>query len=76
MCTDFINGFVLDQIDTELQLDVITMGLGPLVTDTIMHTPDDRARLACEVVNYADQLRPDPLGGCKVEELPKLTPSP
>ncbi len=73
--SDFINGFVLDQKDTELQLDVITMGLGPLVTDTIMITPDDRARLACEVVNYADQLRPDKMGGCKLEDVPKLPPT-
>lgn len=56
-----------------LQLDIITMGLGPLVTDTVMHTPDDRARLACEVVRYADQLRPEPLGGCKFDEVPKLS---
>ena len=73
--SDFINGFVLDEKDAELQLDVITMGLGPLVTNTIMYTPDDRARLACEVVNYADQLRPDQLGGCKLDEMPKLSPS-
>ncbi len=71
--SEFINGFVLDQQDAELQLDIITMGLGPLVTDTVMHTPDDRARLACEVVRYADQLRPEPMGGCKLDEVPKLS---
>ena len=61
---EFINGFVLDQQDVDMQVDVITLGIGPHVTNTMMHTVDDRARLACEVVNYADQLRPEKLGGC------------
>jgi LPPG:FO 2-phospho-L-lactate transferase len=61
---EFINGFVLDQQDADMQVDVITLGIGPHVTDTMMRTIDDRARLACEIVNYADQLRPEKLGGC------------
>jgi LPPG:FO 2-phospho-L-lactate transferase len=63
---DFINGFVLDERDTALRMQIEAMGMGVLVTDTIMHTPDDRARLACEVVSFADQLRPEKMGGCRL----------
>ena len=61
---DFINGFVLDQRDAELRPQIEAMGMGVLVTDTVMRTADDRARLGCEVVTFTDQLRPEKLGGC------------
>jgi LPPG:FO 2-phospho-L-lactate transferase len=63
---EFINGFVLDQQDAVLAGQIEAMGLGVLVTDTLMRCADDRARLACEVVTFADQLRPDRLGGGKL----------
>jgi LPPG:FO 2-phospho-L-lactate transferase len=63
---DFINGFVLDEQDRDMLGDIVTLGLGPHVTNTIMNTPEDRASLACEVVNYADKLRPERLGGCEL----------
>ena len=65
---DFINGFVLDEQDRDMLGDIVTLGLGPHVTNTIMNTAEDRANLACEVVNYADKLRPESLGGCKLDE--------
>ncbi len=64
---DFINGFVLDVRDAHLKQQIEDMGMGVLVTDTLMNDDDDRARLACEVVNFADTLRPEKLGGCKIE---------
>jgi len=37
-----------------------------LTTDTLMHDADSRARLACEVIGFADRLRPERLGGCRL----------
>jgi LPPG:FO 2-phospho-L-lactate transferase len=65
---EFLNGFVLDERDAALKAQVEAMGMGVLMTDTIMKDSDDRARLACEVVTFADQLRPEKLGGCKLDE--------
>lgn len=65
---DFINGFVLDERDAHLKETIENMGLGVFVTDTLMKDDDDRARLACEVVTFADQLRPEKLGGCKLDQ--------
>ncbi len=65
---DFINGFVLDERDAELKEQIENLGMGVLVTDTLMKDDDDRARLACEVVTFADQLRPEKLGGCKLDQ--------
>jgi LPPG:FO 2-phospho-L-lactate transferase len=66
--SDFINGFVLDERDAHLKSQIEDMGVGVLVTDTLMKDDDDRARLACEVVTFADQLRPEKLGGCKLDQ--------
>lgn len=63
---DFLNGFVLDTRDAALASRIEAMGIGVLVTDTLMTTPDDRARLACDVVGFADRLRPEKLGGCRL----------
>jgi LPPG:FO 2-phospho-L-lactate transferase len=66
--SDFINGFVLDERDADLRERIEDMGMGVLVTDTLMQNDDDRARLGCEVVTFADQLRPEKLGGCKLDQ--------
>ncbi len=63
---EFVNGFVLDSRDAELAPRIEAMGMGVLVSDTLMATVDDRARLACEVVTFADRLRPEKLGGCRL----------
>lgn len=63
---EFINGFVLDAADAASRQEIEAMGLGVLVSDTIMKTADDRARLACEVINFADDLRPEHMGGCRI----------
>lgn len=69
--SEFLNGFVLDERDAELKPHIEAMGLGVLVTDTIMKDSDERARLACEVVTFADRLRPEKLGGCKLDPAPQ-----
>lgn len=74
---EFLNGFVIDERDAALRPQIEAMGVGALVTDTIMKDADDRARLACEVVTFADQLRPEKLGGCKLDPaLPSGTATP
>lgn len=65
---EFLNGFVLDEQDAALKPHIEAMGMGVLVTDTIMKDSDERARVACEVVTFADQLRPEKLGGCKLDQ--------
>jgi LPPG:FO 2-phospho-L-lactate transferase len=65
---EFLNGFVLDERDAHLKPEIEAMGVGVLVTDTIMTDADDRARVACEVVTFADQLRPEKLGGCRLDQ--------
>jgi LPPG:FO 2-phospho-L-lactate transferase len=71
---DFVNGFVLDEQDRDLLADIVTLGIGPYVTNTIMDSPGARAGLACEVVNYADQLRPDKKGGCTLDVPKQIGP--
>ncbi len=65
---DFVNGFVLDTRDAGLASQIEAMGIGVLITDTLMTTPDDRARLACDVIGFADRLQPEKLGGCKLRQ--------
>ncbi len=64
---NFINGFVLDENDRALKPQIEDMGIGVMITDTLMRDDDERARLACEVVNFADALRPEKKGGCKLD---------
>jgi LPPG:FO 2-phospho-L-lactate transferase len=53
---DFLTGFVLDQVDADLEPQVAALGVRTLVTDTVMRTPDDRARLAGEVLAFYERL--------------------
>ncbi len=53
---DLLDGFVLDHADQHLAEHVSAIGIRPFVTDTIMRDKTDRARLAGEVLNFA-QLR-------------------
>ena len=45
-----IGGFVLDAVDGGLESEIAALGLRVLVTDTIMKSDDERARLAEEVI--------------------------
>jgi len=47
-----LRGFVLDSVDAALAPDLEALGLQVLVTDTIMRTESDRARLAQAVLNF------------------------
>ncbi len=52
---DLLTGFVLDALDADLEPAVAALGLPVLVTDTVMRTDADRARLAAEVLAFAAQ---------------------
>jgi LPPG:FO 2-phospho-L-lactate transferase len=62
---ELLTGFVLDRLDAELAEAVEQAGIRPYVTDTLMRTPDDRGRLAGEVVEFcqSDGLNRHLVGG-------------
>jgi len=47
-----IKGFVLDEVDSSLAPRMTHLNLPVLVTDTMMRTDDDRARLARDVLDF------------------------
>ncbi len=49
---DWVEIFVLDEQDQELRDPIRSLGLEVLVTDTIMNTLEDKARLAREILDY------------------------
>lgn len=48
----FLKGFVLDQVDAPLAPAIAALGIRPLVTDTVIGSPEARARLACEILDW------------------------
>jgi LPPG:FO 2-phospho-L-lactate transferase len=55
---DLLDGFVIDQEDAHLAPLIEVKG-GPkvLITNTLMRVPDDRKRLAEEIINFTEVLR-------------------
>lgn len=51
-----LSGFVMDNADAALEKDVRSLGIDTLVTDTLMRTNLDRARLAKEVLDFGEKL--------------------
>ena len=51
-----LRGFVLDTVDVALAPQVEALGVRVLVTDTIMKSDADRARLAAETLRFAESL--------------------
>ena len=52
-----LRGFVLDEVDAELKPSIESDTLQVLVTNTVMRSDADRARLAQEVLDFAATLR-------------------
>jgi LPPG:FO 2-phospho-L-lactate transferase len=50
---EVLTGFVINHVDEAYQDELTDMGLRTLVTRTIMKTPDERAKLAQEVLEFA-----------------------
>jgi LPPG:FO 2-phospho-L-lactate transferase len=64
---DLLDGFVFDRIDDDELEAISRLGIRPYTTDTLMHTPADRRRLAEEVLEFSfsmmeDHLETRPLG--------------
>ncbi|NOY98165.1 MAG: 2-phospho-L-lactate transferase [Chloroflexi bacterium] len=53
---NLLTGFVLDQIDADLEESIQNLNLQTMVTDTIMKTLADRRRLAEDVLNFITNL--------------------
>ena len=51
-----LDGFVIDHQDAQLASEIEALGMQVLVTQTLMLTPDDRRRLAAEVLEFAARL--------------------
>ncbi len=51
-----LRGFVMDTIDATLQPEVETEAVRVLITNTLMRTDSDRARLAREVLNFSSPI--------------------
>jgi LPPG:FO 2-phospho-L-lactate transferase len=62
---DLLDGMVIDHQDAALAPAIAALGLRLLVTQTVMGGPDDRRRLAAEVLAFARSLGTDsePAGG-------------
>ena len=58
---DTLTGFLLDVQDVQQVMDIQSLGMHTCVTDTMMVTSQDRARLAKEVVEFGWSLT-DPVG--------------
>lgn len=57
-----VDGFVLDEADAGLAAEVEALGIRALVTPSVMGGPEDRARLAARVLEFAGELKRDPAG--------------
>jgi LPPG:FO 2-phospho-L-lactate transferase len=55
---DLIDGFVIDSQDSSDAPTIESLGIKVLATDTVMHSMDDRLRLAGEVLGFAEKLHP------------------
>ena len=51
-----LKGFVFDWMDAEQNEAIQDMGIKPLITDTWMKNPDDRRRLAGDILEFANQI--------------------
>jgi LPPG:FO 2-phospho-L-lactate transferase len=49
---DLITGFVLDQVDRQLQGEIAALNIRTYVTNTLMISHDDRSRLAQEILGF------------------------
>lgn len=53
---DLLDGFVVDRADADQVAAIAELGIAVHVTDSVMHTLDDRVRLAAEVLQFASVL--------------------
>ena len=53
---DFIRGFVFDQLDINLKSKIDQRGIISYTTNTIMHNPTDKVRLAEKIINFSETI--------------------
>ncbi len=58
--TGLLDGFVLDEVDQKQANALLELGIQPLVTNTLMRTPDERVRLARQVLKFGEYLEKSP----------------
>lgn len=56
---NLVNVFVLDRLDQKYESEIKALGINVLVSQTIMKTPDDRRKLAVEIITHSTQKRSD-----------------
>jgi LPPG:FO 2-phospho-L-lactate transferase len=49
---DFASGFVLDQIDEHFEEEIRSLQMRTLVTNTLMHSHEDRKQLAAKILDF------------------------
>jgi hypothetical protein len=47
-----VTGFVLDEVDRQLEGEIRSLGMRTFVTNTLMKSHDDRKQLAMDVLNF------------------------
>jgi LPPG:FO 2-phospho-L-lactate transferase len=52
-----LDGFVMDRLDDAQECEVQKLGVHTLVTDTFMKSPQDRRRLASEVLDFGSKVQ-------------------
>jgi LPPG:FO 2-phospho-L-lactate transferase len=52
---ELLTGFVLDQVDKQLEGDIMGLSIKTLVTNTLMKSHDDRSRLALEILGFVGE---------------------
>jgi LPPG:FO 2-phospho-L-lactate transferase len=50
---DLLKGFVLDEVDKQLEGDVMAFGIKTAVTNTLMKSHDDRSLLAQQILGFS-----------------------
>jgi LPPG:FO 2-phospho-L-lactate transferase len=56
MYEGIVDGFVVDRLDEEEEVEISALGMRVLVTDAVMRDGPDRERLAREVLNLCSEL--------------------
>jgi LPPG:FO 2-phospho-L-lactate transferase len=53
---ELLAGFVLDEVDKQLEGEIMRLGIKTVVTNTLMKSHDDRSRLAQEVIGFIGKI--------------------
>jgi 2-phospho-L-lactate transferase/gluconeogenesis factor (CofD/UPF0052 family) len=54
--SDIIDGLVIDRSDSDRAAEIETMGIKVKITDTVMHSEQDKINLAEQCLQFTEQL--------------------